>query len=147
MFVFSCRISLLASEKIYLIAGNPAPQLLTRSSPVLLYGLEGSGVRKLRTIATQKQNAFFVRPYQEKGFVLVGSEATPTSFLIDKIDLSSIEKEQSFEFSICKDCSYVRSHLVELGDENVLMHLSGNSTNNVFRVDIAGLNISNGSVG
>lgn len=135
-----------ASGKIYLIAGNPAPQLLTRSSPVLLYSLEDSGVRKLRTIATQKQNAFFIRPYQEKGFVLVGSEATPTSFQIDKIDLSSIEKEQSFEFSICKDCYFFRSHMVELGDENVLMHVSGNSINDVLRVDIAGLNINNGSV-
>ena len=135
-----------ASGKIFLIAGNPAPKLITRSFPVLLYSLEGSGVRKLRTIATQKQNAFFVRPYQEKGFVLVGSEATPTSFLIDKIDLSSIEKEQSFEFSICKDCYYFRSHMVELGDENVLMHVSGNSINDVLRHHIAGLNIDNGTV-
>ena len=134
-----------ASGKIYLIAGNPAHSL-TWSFPVLLYSLEGSVVRKLRTIATQKQNAFFVRPYQAKGFVLVGSEATPTSFLIDRIDLSSIEKEQSYEFSICKSCSYVRSNLVELGDENVLMHVSGTSKNGVFRADIAGLNIGNGSV-
>ena len=133
-----------ASDEIYLFAGNPAHRL-THSSPVVVYVLKDNAIQKVRTITTQKQNALFVRPYHEKGFVLIGSEATPNTFLLDKVTLDSIEEEQSFELDTCSGCIFFQSNLVDLEGDDLYMHVTAEAVNDVITFHVAALDVENGA--
>ena len=112
-------LSIRADEPhLFAIAGQPLAsatnELPFPRFPVVLYRIEEGGLRKVRTVVTQEQNALVVRAYPEQGYVLVVSEgATEGSFLVDILELRNLSKQRSADFDVCSRCVYHESYLLQ----------------------------------
>ncbi len=138
LFIF-LSLMLLASlsnageQQVYVLAGEPYEDFI-QTFPVLLYRVESGGLTKIRTVVTRKQNAIFVRSYQDKGYVIIASYGTlPCSFLVDIIDLKAISRERSYDVDTCPDRSYIKSYLANKNGRLVYVFLASKELNKVHR--------------
>ena len=107
---FSC---IALAENVYVIAGEPYPARVSATYPTILYRLEKEGLTWVRTITTAKQGAIFVHPFHDKGYVFVGSiGARKGTYLVDVLDLDSVNEERTFDLDGCIDWTYRTSHLL-----------------------------------